>query len=216
MPLTFLTIKTSLRERLGDDGSVDWTDAQLANAVQDAMRVAWPYFFEVVADETTYAGANFRDVNVTEVAVPATFYSATGIGKITRLEWRPYVGTGVTNYYQWLPLKRGVYLDDLQLTSPKIRFSATRGRQFELKITGLRPLTLPAVNGDNVAGTDWPGFVVWLYFAAEKFARAARQRAAQYDPEAETQRRVMATQEMTDLAKTYRMRPAGQTIFSRW
>jgi hypothetical protein len=65
MPLTFLTIKTSLRERLGDDGSVDWTDAQLANAVKDAMRVAWPYFYEVVADETTYAGANFRDVNVT-------------------------------------------------------------------------------------------------------------------------------------------------------
>jgi hypothetical protein len=215
MSLTFTQVVANLRERLGDDGSVDWTDTQLKHAIQDAMRVAWPYFYEVVTDETTYAGVNYRDVNITELAVPAPFYSVTGIGRITRLDWRRYIGSG-TNYYQWQPLRRGVWIDDLQESAPKIHFTATRGRQFELKVRGVRPLTIPAADGDTVAGTDWPGFIVWLYFAAESFARAARIRRQDLDTKSESQRRIIATQEVQEMAKDYRMRPAGQTLFSRW
>jgi hypothetical protein len=103
MSLTLVQVYTELRERLGDDASVDWTNAQLKNAIADAMRVAWPYFYEVVVDTTTYAGVNFRDVDTVDLAVPAAFYSTTGPGKITRIEWRRYISSG-TNYYQWQPL----------------------------------------------------------------------------------------------------------------
>lgn len=215
MSLTFAQVKTNLRERLGDDGSVDWTDTQLGHAIQDAMRVAWPYFYEPVVDETSFTGGSAVAQNTTELAVPTTFYNVTGIGKITRLDWRRYT-TSTTNYNQWIPLRRGVWIDDLQEASPKIHFAATRGRQAEIRVRGIRPLTIPTLDADTVSGSNWPGFVVWLYLAAEELARAARVRAVAYDTEAEQQRRILASQEAQDLANKYRMRPPGQTLFSRW
>jgi hypothetical protein len=216
MSLTLLQVYTNLRERLGDDSDVDWSDAQLKNAIFDAMRVSWPYFYEAVSDVTTYAGSNYRAVNTTDVNVPAAFYSTTGPGKITRIEWRRYTGSG-TNYFQWQPLRRGWWVDDLLLTTgtPQIHFSATRGRQFELKLYGQRPLTIPVADSDVVSGTQWGPFIVWLYYAAEKFARSARQEAQQYDTEAQSQRRIFATQDMLDLAKINRMR-SPITLASRW
>lgn len=215
MSLTFVQLYTEFRERLGDDGSVDFSNTQLQHALQDAMRVAWPWFYEVVVDETTYTGANFRDINTTDVAVPTTFYNITGIGVIDRIDYRHYLASG-TNYYQWQPLRRGVWIDDLQEPAPMIHFSATRARQFELRIRGRRPLTIPVSDSDVVSGTNWPGFTVWLYAAAEKLARASRQEAAAYDPEANGQMRIIATQEAQEMAPTYRMRPVGRTLFSRW
>jgi hypothetical protein len=215
MSLTLVQVYTELRERLGDDASVDWTNAQLKNAIADAMRVAWPYFYEVVVDTTTYAGANFRDVDTVDLAVPVAFYSTTGPGKITRIEWRRYISSG-TNYYQWQPLRRGYWVDDLMQASPQIHFTITRNRQYELKLYGQRPLTIPTLDADVVAGSQWPPFIVWLYYAAEKLLRAGRQERQDMDTEAQSQRRVFATQDMLDLAKANRMRSPGQVLASRY
>lgn len=95
MGISLASFRRDEREHLGDDGSNQFSDAQIENAVFRALDLTFPrgkpYFYELVTDETSYTGANINDSNTTELTIPSAFTPQSGwrgAGKITRLEAR--------------------------------------------------------------------------------------------------------------------------------
>lgn len=216
MSMTLGELATDLIEHMGEEAGVDTDTNKTQNAIRRAIRAGFPWFYKPVSDVTTFTGAGTLARNTASIAVPATFYSS-GVGRVTQILARMNDGTVNANptFPGWFSLENGVWVDDMNGSSPKIWFSGTLGAPVELMIYGIRPLLVPNGAGETIEGSDWPGYISYLLEAGEMFARKPLVRAGAYDPEANTQRLVMAQQDVTDIAARCRMKPVYEAIFRR-
>jgi hypothetical protein len=148
MSTTLLQLRNRLRRHLGDGSGITWTNTQIYYAIIEAIEQAWPYFYEPVADESSFTGASALAANTTEISVPTAFLASgtRGNGAVFSVWARMTNGTETgTIYKPWFRLTRGVRMDNLEGSSPKIRFTDPElcASQCELKLYGGRPIASP-------------------------------------------------------------------------
>jgi hypothetical protein len=179
MSLSTTALLARLARRVGDasattTGSV-WDSTDLTQALTEAVEEAWDTFFVTTYDFTSLAGSvNSIAADTAEISVPSSFIATTSTtavaapGLISAIEVRE---TGTLSYTEplaerWFFVEDGVRIDNLALTTPKIRFANPFNVITEIRLYGGMPIVLPASAGTAVPGTDNAGFVSWLMATA--------------------------------------------------
>src|SRR4051812_16917796 len=201
MTLTLAQLDTRLARRLGDDTGQIWVADDRLQAITEACEEAWDSnFFSIVEDFTTYTGASSLAENTAEIAVPSGFLptastsAVAAAGIISAIEVRE---TGTLTYTEplaahWFFVTNGVMVDDLSLTSPKIRFANPLNIIFEMRLYGGVPIVCPSSPSVAMPNSDNAGFVSWLLTTASWKCFEMRVKRDGEDQRAYFKRMVMA------------------------
>ena len=224
MSLTLGQLDARLARRLGDTNDSVWDSDDRLQALTEACEEAWDSdFFVIVEDFTTYTGASSIAINTAEIAVPSGFLptaSTTAVaaaGLVSAIEVRE---TGTLTYTEpigarWHFVEDGVMVDDLSLTSPKIRFANPWNIITEIRLYGGVPIVCPASTSAAMPNSDHAGFVSWLLTTASWKCYEMRVTRDGEDQRAYFKRMVMAQQTAKEIKGKSRMTFPHLTAF-KW
>lgn len=87
---TRLTIRTELRQRLGDAGAAIWTDGELNGAIDYAIKGLYPHFYRLKVGKTTAGGGPLQTAPSGARNVYSLGLQRTGSTRVRPLRgWRP-------------------------------------------------------------------------------------------------------------------------------
>lgn len=218
---TLTTLTALVREQGNDSAALVWSDTQIQNALRRALQNSYPQFFLPVMDETTYAGSNALAQNTQEIAVPTAYLSdpanGRGNGFIDSIWCR--IGNGSTNnsyVYPWFRLTKGLRIDPLNYTAPKIRFADLYSQQCELKIYGGVPTIVPTSTSTPIPVTEQPGCQAFLIAQSLYFLNMARIGQTQTDRRNHLVQSQLYQQEAEKWKKDYKMDNYYPTLFNKY
>jgi hypothetical protein len=217
-------MRPRLRTKLADPLSEVWTDADLDEAIELAVRAAWPHFYNYRIDESSYTGATAVPRETEYVDVPVD------MRHVFRVEARMSTGTTAVDGAPWFNLKHGIEVvrnwntgatGAVQTMQLKLHKALT-ATALELRIHGAVPLIIGAGTGVYLPAVCWPyrvdqqapGFTHWVFAQSEYEARAMRRRSRATDKRDNNTLTIMAEQKASDLAKLHQMRPPSETDFT--
>ena len=150
MPVSYLTAINAIRNQTDGQKGKTWSLFSFYMSMADSVRDAWPEFCQQLRDETTYTGVNTPAVSppLATLAVPSTFLASATLerpyGRIDSI-WQRYYNNNPNYPLKENRMEKGLAIDPLSITTPKIRFKSPKRVQYEYTICGRVPWAVPPV-----------------------------------------------------------------------
>jgi hypothetical protein len=192
MPITLAEVRTEIKRRAGDKSTWSFENSDIDAEIKRALATAWPYFFVLIYDETSFTSTNLIASNTRTLTVPAAFLTPLG-GEIFALLNRNSNGATANPDAKYVRITKGWTIDPLTRVTPKIYFTEAYDPQSEIILVGGVPITPPTLDthtipptlptGADTYPTEKPGFTDWLIEQTVSYLHMGRSRNNQLDPD---------------------------------